>query len=90
MIELYQIISFKNYSRNFNRDTSCLVLDFVAFAVSGTGWNADSNVASQIGILCKTLIGNNLLLNLLRTFSLALKSNPKLTKKDLYQTSLIL
>ena len=84
MTELYKLISLKKSSRNFNGDISCLVLTFVAFAISGAGLNADSNVASHIGILSKILTGNNLLLKLLRTFSLELKNNPKLLKKDLF------
>ena len=38
-------------------------------------------VGSLAGILSKFFIGNNLLLKLLRNFSLALNSNPKLFKK---------
>ena len=77
-----------------------LVFAFVTFVVSGVGsgagWNADSNVGSRVAVLSKFLVVNNLLLKLLRTFTLAPNYNPKSFKKDffrlflyLYQSSLI-
>ena len=43
-------------------------------ASSGVG----SPVVSRVGIVSKFFIGNNLLLKLLKTFSLTLNNNPKL------------
>ena len=51
-----------------------LVFAFVVFV----GSVATSGVGSRVGILSNFYIGNNLLLKLLRTFSLALKNNSKL------------
>ena len=50
-------------------------------ASSGVGYS----VGSHLEILSKFFIGHNLLLNLLRNFSLALKDNPKLFKKTFFQ-----
>ena len=77
-----------------------LVFAFVNFvATSGSvavsGFVDGPSVGSCVGILCKFFIGNNLLLKVLRTFSLALNTNPKLFKTFfqvflyLYQNSLI-
>ena len=55
-----------------------------------TGSVAGSAVGSRAGILFKFFIENNLVLNLLRTFSLALNNNPKLFKKDFFQLFLYL
>ena len=44
-------------------------------AISGVGWRG--------GTLSIFVIGNNLILKILKTFSLELKNNPKLFKKDL-------
>ena len=67
------IISFINSCCNFNLALLCLV-----------GSVASSGVCSRFGILSKLFIGNNLVLKLLRTFSLALNNNPKLFKKTLF------
>ena len=70
-----------------------LFLAFVAFVVlgvdSGSGWNADSNVG-RVWMLSKFFIRSNLLLKLLRTFSLVLKINPKLLSKYFFQLFLYL
>ena len=54
-----------------------LVFPFAAFVISGVSSDAGCNVysiaGSRVGILSKFLNGNNQLLKLLRTFSLALK-----------------
>ena len=54
-----------------------LVFPFAAFVISGVssdaGCNGDSIAGSRVGIISKFLNGNNQLLKLLRTFSLALK-----------------
>ena len=47
-------------------------------ATSAVGSVATSGVGSRVGILSEFFIGSDLLLKLLRTFSLALKNNPKL------------
>ena len=49
-------------------------------ATSGVG----SAAGSGVGILSKFFLRNNLLLKLLRTFSLILNNNPKLFKKDFF------
>ena len=66
---------------NFNKDILRSVFAFVAFVVSiatsdvvsiatsGVGSIATCDVGSRVRILSKFLIGNNLLLKLLRTFS---------------------
>ena len=63
------IILFINSYCNFNLNFSCLV--GVDFAVC-------FGVGSPVGILSNFFIGNNLLLKLLKTFSLELSNNPKL------------
>ena len=65
---------------------------FVAFvgSVATSGSVAGSGVGSRVGVLFKFFSGNNLLLNLLRTFSLALNDNPKLFKKYFFQVFLYL
>ena len=77
------LILFKNSSRNFKEDILCLVFVFVAY-VGYVGSVATSGVGSRAGILSKFFIGNNLLLKLLRAFSLALNNIPKLFKKDFF------
>ena len=83
------------------KDILHLEFAFVVFvATSGSlaapGSVAGPGVGSRLGISSIFFIGNNLLLKLLRTFSLVLNNNPKLFKKDffssvlyLYQNSLI-
>ena len=66
------LVLFKKSSHNFNEDILHLAFSFVgSVATSG------SVVGSRVGILSEFFIGNNLLLKLLRTFSLALNKNPK-------------
>ena len=65
------ITSFINSCCNFNLDLLCLIGSVTS---SGVG----SRVGSRVQILSKFLIANNLVLNLLRTSSLALNNNPKL------------
>ena len=62
----------------------CLV-GVVSVAGFGIGSVATSGsvAGSRVGISSKFFIGNNLLLKLLRTYSLALNNNPKLYKKRL-------
>ena len=73
------IISLINSNYILNLHFLYLVGSAASFAgcvaISGVGWRA--------GILSTFLIGNNLLLKILKTFSLALKNNLKLFKKDL-------
>ena len=48
------LILCKNYSSNINGDILCLVFPFVifvAFVVSGAGWNADLNVGSCLYVI---------------------------------------
>ena len=72
---LSAIISFINSCCNFNQD-------FLCFFGSG----ASSGVGSRVKILFRFFIGNNMLLKLLRTFSLALKSNTKLYLEIFFST----
>ena len=72
------IISLINSCCKFNLDFLCLV-----------GYVASSGVGSRVGILSKFLIGNNLLLKLFRTFSLALNNNPKLFKKNSFSIAFL-
>ena len=82
----------------------CLVFAFVAFvaivgsvttcgSVTGSFATsrsvAGSGVGSRLGILSKFFIGNNLLLKLLRTFSLVLSTDNKLFKKDFFSNVLV-
>ena len=85
---------FKNFSSNFDEDIYCLVFVFVTFvanfgSVAGSFITsvsaAGSGVVSRVKILCNFFIGNNRLLKLLRTFSLALNSNPMLFKIFFFQ-----
>ena len=73
------IISLINSNYILNLHFSYLVGSAASFAgcvaIFGVGWRA--------GILSTFLIGNNLLLKILKTFFLALKNNLKLFKKDL-------
>ena len=73
------LVLLKNSSRNFKEDILCLVFEFVAFV--GFVATSGSVAGSRVGILSQFFIRNNLLLKLLRTFSLALNNNPKLFKK---------
>ena len=59
-----------------------LVFGFVTFVdcIATSGSVAGSGVGSRVAILSKYFIGNNLLLKVLRTFSLSLNNNPKLSK----------
>ena len=71
------LISFQKFSRSFNEDILRLVFAFVGFfatscSVSGTA------AGSGVEIWSKFFIGNNLILKLLRPFSLALNNNPKI------------
>ena len=68
------IILFINSCSTFN-------LDFLCFLGSAAG--------SRVGILSKFFYGNNLLLKLLRTFSLSLNNNPKFFKKYLFLSHFI-
>ena len=88
------IISFIHSYCNFNLDFLCLVDSVATSGVdSGVGSVASSGVDSHIRSLSNFFIRNKLL----RTFSLALKNNPKLFLKKLffqlflclYQNSLI-
>ena len=51
---------------------------------------AYSRVGSCVYILSKLFLGNNLLLKLLVTFSLALNNNPNLSEKTFFQVILYL
>ena len=77
------MISFKNFSCNFNEDIFRLVFSLVAFVafigfVATSDSVASSGVGTRVVILYKFLIENNMLLKLLRTFSLTLNKNHKL------------
>ena len=87
--------SLKDFSWNFNVDILCLVFAFVAFffgsvvacaSVAGSfatsGYVSGSGVGSCVGISSTFFIGSNVLLKLLRSFSLSTNDNPKLFKKD--------
>ena len=76
------LILFKNSSCSFTEDILRLVFDFVPFA----GFVASSGVGSHVEIWFKFFIGNNLLLKVLRTFSLAVNNNHKLLKKDFFSS----
>ena len=76
------IISFINSFCGSNLDFLCLV---GVAATSGVVSVATSGVGLHVGILSKFFIGKNMLLKILREFPLALKSNPKLSKKDFFQ-----
>ena len=74
------LISFQNFSQNCNEDILRLVFAFVgSFATSGSV--PGTAAGSGVEILSKFFIGNNLILKLLRTFSLALNNNPKIFLK---------
>ena len=83
------IISLINSCCNFDLYFLCL---FGVGSVTGFGVGsaAGSCIRSHVGILSKFFIGNNLLLKLLRTFSLALNNNPKLFKITFVQVFLSL
>ena len=67
------LILFSNSGDNFNEDVLHLVFAFVVCVASASSASvATSCVGLCVGILSKYYIGNNLLLKLLRTFSLAL------------------
>ena len=74
----YVYSSFINSCWNFDVNFLCL---FSSVASSGVG----SCVGSRVIILYKFFFGDNLLLKLLRAFSLALNNKPKLFKKTLFQ-----
>ena len=61
-------------------------VDSIATSGSAAGSATGSGVGSRVGILSKFFIGNNLLLKLLRTFSLALNNNPKISRKDFFSS----
>ena len=63
---------------------------FAAGCLATSGSVAGCYVGSRVGILSKFFIGNNLLLKLLRTFSLALSSNTKLFQKGFLKKVLYL
>ena len=54
------------------------MLNFFCFAGSGVG--------SRVGVLSNIFTGKNLLLNILRTFSLALNNKPEFFLKNLFQS----
>ena len=80
------------FPRNFNGDIFLLVLGVSnAFrlgaslcVVSGNGSGAASVVGSRVKVLFSFIIGNALLLKSLRTFSIAVKNDPMLFRKDLF------
>ena len=76
------IISFINLCCNFNLDFLSLVGvgSLTCFGVGSvaTSGSVFGSVGSRVGILSKFVIGNNLLLKLITTFSLALNNNSKL------------
>ena len=61
-----------------------LLFAFIAFvcSVATSVCVAGSGVGSFVGILSRFIIGNNLLLKVLRTFSLVVNNNPKLSKTE--------
>ena len=67
-----------------------LLLLLLATSGSISGFVAGSGDSLRVGISYKFCIGNNLLLKLLRTFSLALIDNAKLFKKNFFQVFLYL
>ena len=67
-----------------------LLLLLLATSVSIFGFVAGSGDSLRVGISYKFCIGNNLLLKLLRTFSLALIDNAKLFKNNFFQVFLYL
>ena len=85
------LISLRNSSRNFNGDILHLVFVFVAFVtivVSGVVQILVEMLSQMlIHVLSKLFIGNNLLLKLLRAFSIVLKNNRKLFKRDFFNFS---
>ena len=82
------MISFLNSCCNFNLDFMCLVGVGSIFTF-GVGSAALFGVGSRVGYLSKFFMGNNLLLKLLRTFSVALNDNSTLFKKDFVFVALI-
>ena len=59
--------------------------NFTLYFLCLVGSVAASGVGSRVGILTKVFIENNLLLIVLRTFTLALNNNLKLFEKTLFQ-----
>ena len=86
------LISFKIISCNFNEYVFHLSFAFIAFIGSAatSGSVAGSGVGSSVEISSIFFVGNNLMLKLLRTFSLALSNNTKSFKKDFFQMFLYL
>ena len=86
------LISFKIISCNFNEYVFHLSFAFIAFIGSAatSGSVASSGVGSSVEISSIFFVGNNLMLKLLRTFSLALSNNTKSFKKDFFQMFLYL
>ena len=73
----------------FKLDFLCLVGVASVVVDSAASSAAFSGVGSRVGILSKLFIGNNLLLKLLKTLSLALNNNPKLCKKDFFSSAFV-
>ena len=65
------LISFEKFSCHFNGDILNLIFDFASGSVANSGSVAGSGVGSCVENFSKLFIGNNLLLKLLRTFSIA-------------------
>ena len=67
---------------------SCCSSNLYFFYLVGSA--AGSGFGLRVGIFSKFFIGNNLLLKLLRTLSLALNNNPKLFKKNSFSIAFFL
>ena len=61
----------------------------VAGSLATSGSVAGSGVGSRAGILSKFFVGNNLILKLLKAFSLAPNNDPKSFKKDFFSSIFI-
>ena len=74
---------------SYNLDVDLLVHSFVGLGVANTVClGSTSGVGLDFEILCGCFVGKILLLKLL-IFSLAIRSNPALFKKDLFSTDIL-
>ena len=83
------LILFKNYLHNFDEDILHLLVafarSFATFGFVASSFDTSGSVGSHILIAINFSITNNLLLKLLKAFSLALNNNTKLFKRYFFK-----